>query len=169
MGRPTMGAIIVAMGLVVSPALSQPASRVSPSDPAIVACETLAREQAGRPKSFARVRADLNGRVAIVDYRAPGRRGRPELRQIQCAFRLDAKAAQWRFDPTKPSEVTQCEAMVDAATRVARRLRPQLRRCQNLLNADARRESSRKLAVKELVGRGQYPIPRTQTGLSSAP
>jgi len=161
--------VIVAVGLAASSAVAQPAQKGSADDPAIVACEMVAREQAGRPKQYARVRADLHGRTAVIDYRALGRRGRWELRQVQCAFRLDAKAAQWSFDPAKTAEVTRCESMVEAATRVARRLKPQLRRCQKALNAEARRQAIRDLAVKELVGRGQYPIARAQTRLSSTP
>jgi hypothetical protein len=171
-GRMRLGAmrtIIVAAGLVGTPALAQPVQKAPANDPAIVACEAVAHEQAGRPKQYARVRADLHGRTVVIDYRALGRRGRWELRQMQCAFRLDTKAAQWSFDPAKPAEVTECESKVEAATRVARRLRPQLRRCQKVLNADVRRQAVRKAAVKELVGRGQYPIPRAETGLSRVP
>jgi len=163
--RPKVKLAIVIAALAATPALAQTAQSVRANDPAIVACEAVAREQAGRPKQYVRVGADLHGHTTVVDYRALGRRGRWELRQVQCTFQLDSNTAQWKFDETKPADVMKCEATLDAATRVARRLGPQLRRCRAILKADARRQAVRDRAINELTSNQQYPIVRTDTAL----
>lgn len=165
-------AALLAIMMMGAPALAQG------DDPAVAACEAVARVEAEHAAtSYRRIAGTIEGRRAIIKYEVRGKDGAAAQRLVRCAFAFNPTTGQWKFDQTATAHASLCRTIADSAADHirtgamdrARRLRPNLEKCQPVLKTELLRQSRLALAAIQLLQTGFYPIDQAATALRPSP
>jgi hypothetical protein len=137
-------------------------------DPAVAACEALARDIAGT--SFQGGPGyTMVGRTVFIQHDSKIANGE----YTTCNFKLDEQAGQWTFDPKPSGDAALCLQITNADTTPAFRELPQvklaLEKCAPKLKAEEVRAARLVVVDEQLRKSGRYPINQQDTQLKPGP